>query len=387
MKIIQLLGHNSNWNLDIHYEQGVGEAFLFTAYTHGKRFLDKKIYQKIIDSSMIDLQFYGKKDTTNATGKLSEFDFHPVNVDTDTVTNIYFENCVKEAIKFQLETGFKKIIIPNFYENEETRDIISMIQSMNNYIKSIKHEFNEIEFYMTLPFAHHIIINKEKVEEILVACTDMSIVFDGYFITCETKPETKKKVSTDIKIFKNLTRVFKTLKAQDFKTIYAYANWDAIIYLAETDIDYITIGSFENLRNFDIKRFVEKTSGGFSPGFYFSEKLLNMVKSNDLSNIRGTGNLELILNDKNIFSDIIINENFPWSSTKPDVNKNYLLAVTKLLQEIADIEDLEQRKKHVQKLIDQAIFNYNQLEKRHVFLENESSNYHLASWKTHLANS
>jgi hypothetical protein len=240
---------------------------------------------------------------------------------------------------------------------------------------------------MTLPFAHHIIINKEKVEQILVGVTDMDIVFDGYFVTCENKPEARKKISTDPKIFTCLSQIFKTLKLQDFKTIYGYANWDAIIYLAQTDIDYITIATFENLRNFDIKRFIEKGSGGPSKGFYFSEKLLNMIKADDLTSIRATNNLELIKNEKNIFSDIILNENFPWSSVKPDVNKNYLLAISDLIKKISQIRNMSDRKKYVLELITNAIDIYNELEDRNVFLQNESSNYHLHSWKTYLANS
>jgi len=385
MEIIQILGHNSKWNLDIYAEQEIGDLFLITAYTHGSSFLSKKPFQKIIPYSIIDLQFYGKKETTSAKGKLSEFSFHPVNIEEENLTNVYFENCMKEAIKFQINNGFKRIIIPHFYENEEVSDIISTIKMINNYVKSIKEE-NEVEFYMTLPFANHIIIDRDKVEQILVACTDMEIVFDGYFLTCETKPEAKKKLTTELKIFKNFSKVLKTLKWQGFKTIYAYANWDALLYLAQTDIDYITIASYENLRNFDIKRYTEDRSGGASKGFYFSEKLLNMIKADDLTKIRNTNNMHLISNEKNIFSEVILNDNYHWNIHKPDVNKNYMLSIARLLKRISSIENIEERKKYVLHLIDNANKYYNELEKRNVFLEYESSNYHLNFWKTYLAN-
>ncbi len=170
------------------------------------------------------------------------------------------------------------------------------------------------------------------------------VSFDGYFIVCENKPEFRKKLTTDIKVLRNLSKVLKTLKQQDFETIYAYANWDAIIMLALTDIDYVTIGTYENLRNFDIKRFTEDESGGGSKGYYFSEKLLNMVKADSVTLIRDTDNLNIIKNEKNIFSDIILKNGYPWNIHKPDVNKNYLLAISRLLNTISIINDKRKEK-------------------------------------------
>jgi len=384
MKVTHTLGHNSNWNVDSYINNDIGNYFLITAFTHGANFDSKPLLKKILDISMIDLQFYGKNKRLKK-GKLKDFPFHTSNCKSGEVTSVYFENCAKKSIQFQIDKGFKNIIIPLFYENDKVEDITFAIKSLNRYI--FKLGKSKHKFFMTIPFANHIIIDSDKVEEILFTCTDMDICFDGYFITCENKPEFRKKLTTDIKILKNLSRVFKTLKQQNFETIYAYANWDAIIYLTQTDIDYITIGTYENLRNFDIKRFTEDISGGGSKGYYFSEKLLNMVRADDVTLIRDTNNLNIIRNEKNIFSDIILKDGYPWNIHKPDVNKNYLFAISKLLNEISSIKDFELRKVFVMDLIEKAISNYDYLEDNKIFLNNESSNYHLNIWKTYLANS
>jgi len=385
MKVAHVLGHNSNWNVDIYNQQQVGDYFIITAFTHGLNFDDKNLIKKIRSKALLDLQFYGKNVNTKG-GKLNEFPFHPCNQDDDEATNVYFITCVKQAIQFQINKKFDNVVIPLFYENEELSEIIRTIKEINEYVSNLKEKDNH-RFFMTLPFANHLIIDKDKVEELLIECTDRNIIFDGYFITCENKPEFKKKLTTDIKIFRNLSRVFKTLKDQEFKTIYAYANWDALLYLSQTDIDLITVGSYENLRNFAISRFTEDISGGGSKGYYFSSKLMNMIKANDLTNIREQGQLNLIKNDKNIFSDIILRENFDWNIHKPDVNKNYLLAVTKLLKEISEIKNIDARKTYLLNLINDAIYNYDYLDKNKIYLDNESSNYHLSSWKTYLTNS
>ncbi|RKO68989.1 hypothetical protein D7322_24685 [Sphingobacterium puteale] len=386
MKVTHVLGHNSNWNVESYLQHDIGDFFLITAFTHGARFDTKKGLLPILPFSMIDLQFYGKKTSGDITkGSLSEFPFHPANCSDEEVTSIYFDNCLKQAIKYQEDKGFKNIIIPHFYENEEVSDIVSTIKNINHHVA--KNKLDGRKYFMTLAFANHIIIDKAKVEEILFCCTDMDICFDGYFVTCENKPETRKKLTTDIKILRNLSNVFKTLKIQQFETIYAYANWDAIVILAQTDIDYVTIGTYENLRKFDIVRFTEDQSGGGSKGYYFSEKLLNMVKANDLTSLRDLGQLDRIKNERNIFSDIILRRGYDWNIHKPDVNKNYLLSINRLLHAISAKADLSERKKYVQTLVQSAIDTYNELENNYVYLDNESGNYHLNIWKSYLASS
>lgn len=384
MKILQVLGHNYKWNLDAFHLNGVGDGFLISAFTFGDTFLSEQRVSGLIDKCAIDLQFYGKKTPINK-GHLRDFNFHPINNDEDLTTSTYIPSCMIQAIRYQEKVGFNKVIIPISYETDNCRDVLGLIKSANQYVK--KHKKNGIKYYMTIPFSYDIIRNNDSVEATLVAITDMDIVFDGYFIVCETKPEQGHKITVDPKIITNLSAVFKTLKYQNFETIYGYANWDAMVYLAQTDIDYVTIGTFENLRNFSIKRFTQDMSGGASKGYYFSEKLLNMIKAQDLENIRHNKLLKIIAN-KNIFSDEILDSNYVWSTQKPGVNKNYLLAVSKLLTEIAEIDDIKERTIFVLNKIQEAIDTYNELDDKYVALAaSESQNYHLAVWQQYLLKS
>lgn len=387
MKILHVLGHNPNWNIDIYNEQHVGDAFLITAFSFGESFLTNKRIAPILDKSMLDLQFYGQKNSgVISKGKLSDFDFHPASHAYDDIaTNVLVLNCINQAIKYQIDKGFKKVIIPHIYEDNNPLNIIAYIKAINRYIS--KNRVGDIEYYMTIPFAYDIIRNADNVEQILFELTNMDIVFDGYYIVCENKPEQGHKITNDLKLITNLSKVFKVLKYQGFKTIYAYANWDAIFYLAQTEIDYISIGTYENLRNFSIKRFVEDISGGASEGYYFSEKLLNMIRAKDLINIRLNGMLDHIKNEKNIFSNYILDENYQWNIHKPDVNKNYLLSISKLLNKIASISDIKERTLYVLFLIQNAIDLYDKLDENYVVLQSEGRNYHLNVWLMHLLKS
>lgn len=382
MKIIQVLGHNFKWNIDSFLEQGIGDKLLITAFTFGESFLSNKKISPLLDKCMIDLQFYGKN-VKLTSGKLNEFSFHPINNEGEESTNVYMINCLKQAIKYQEQHGFKNIIIPLYYENETTKEIINTINNINNYLKDNKKD--SVKYYMTIPFAYDIIRDKDTIDDILFSLTDKDILFDGYYVVCENKPEQGHKITTDIKLITNLSVVLKTLKDQGFETIYSYANWDAIIYLAQTDIDYITIGSYENLRNFSIKRFTENISGGASDGYYFSEKLLNMIRAKDLININNNNQTEKIKNSKNIFSDYILSPGYSWNIHKPDVNKNYLLSISNLLKRISEIDQIKERILYVLFCIEAAIKAYDDLEDNYVVLAgSESKNYHLNIWKQYL---
>lgn len=61
MKIVQILGHNPNWNVEAFTQQNIGDEFLITAISFGNKFAINKRVAPILDKSMLDLQFYGQK--------------------------------------------------------------------------------------------------------------------------------------------------------------------------------------------------------------------------------------------------------------------------------------------------------------------------------------
>ncbi|MFO0355674.1 MAG: hypothetical protein ACK50A_01875 [Sphingobacteriaceae bacterium] len=388
MKTLHLLGHNHKWNLDAHFQNEVGEGFVFCAYSFENGFAERETLSgykmnDVLKTSMLDLQFFGKKDSADLeAGKLKSYEFHPCTFVGDTGTNEYVLTAIKNAIKYQIGLGLQDIIIPNYYENENIEQFIGLIKNVNKWLE--KNKKGGHRYFMSVPITNHTIIDSDKIEKILYALTDRSILFDGYYIVCESKPEFKQKISTDIKYLRNLTKVLSVLKKQNFITVYAYANWDAAIFLTLTDIDYITIGSYENLRNFNIKRFLSTEDGGPSKGWYFSEKLLNFVKAQFIDLIREKRCIPLVSNERNMFSDIILDANFPWNNHKPEVHKNYLLAANKLYYELAAEKNMDKRKYMMLKKINSASENYAKLEEQKVFLLEESKNYHLAVWESFL---
>jgi regulator of sigma D len=390
MELLHMMGHNANWNLDLHFKNEVGSGFVFCAYSFPIDYFSRKKgsgynMDRILPKSILDFQFYGKKESSNLTaGNFGSYSFHPANVEDDDLTSVYIFNCIEEAVEYQESLGLDKIIIPNYYENNKLEQLIGIIKQVNRWLggrRKLGHEY-----YMTIPITNHMVIDETKMESLLYALTDMSICFDGFYITCEAKPETRRKISTEMKYLINLSRFLTVLKKQQFKIIYAYANWDALLFFAQVDIDYISIETFENLRNFSIKRFIDVIDGGPSDGWYFSEKLLNFVKAQYIELLRNKGALNLIANTNNIFSDEILNTSYAWNNMKPDVHKNYIVAVSSMFDYLSNFAAGQERKSMLLEMVENSMNTYESLKNRGIKLLDESSNYHLDTWRIFLEN-
>lgn len=383
IKVLHQLGHNYKWSLDTYFNNNVGDGFILSAYALEKTKIGEKISNHQADNylrvSCIDLEFYGNKKSRG--GKLDTYNFHPINFLENDDSQVLTLDSIFEAINFQEEKGFKKIIIPASYkEIDGIDDLINIIKYVN-----IRLEKKEgLEYFMTIPFSYALIQDDFNLEKVLINITDLKIKFDGFYIVCESVLKTNQKISTDYKRYANLLKVFKVLRKEDYKIIYAFANWDALIFLSLVDIDYISIGTYEVLRNFKIDRYTEEGGGGPSDGWYFSQNLLNFIRASEIINIRNNNALSIISNDNNIFSEIILKEAYAWNTHKPDVHKNYLLSINRMFKELSEIEKIEDRIALMINKIENAKNCYIELEKNNIFLTEANSSYHLSFWESFL---
>lgn len=381
MKLLHQLGHKYNWSLDAFFQNKIGDGFIISAYSIDKDKIGKKLsgYEasNYLPVSLIDLQFYGSKESQG--GKLNSYEFHPINYTGKQSTDVSTIDAVVAGVKYQEGLKLENILVPNIYIHPENKGKKSrLIGEINKKVKERK--LKGTNYFMTIPISGSSIRDDEEIEQLLQEMTDMDIVFDGYYIACETNLETRKKISVDFKYYLNLNKVLMTLKKQGFKVVLGFSNVDSLIFSTMSDLDFISIGTYENLRNFNIKRFTANEGGGPSDGWYYSEKLLNFIRARQLEMLRERGVLDLIKNEDNIFSDVILKEGYEWNTHKPDVHKNYLLAISKQLKIIGNIPHGEARIAHTLKLIEGAREVYKKLEEKGVFLDDESSNYHLPTW-------
>jgi hypothetical protein len=383
MKLLHKLGHNYKWGLDAYFQNHIGDGFILCAYSISKDLIGTALsgYKKedYLPISFLDLQFYASKASNG--GSLKTYAFHPANHQATKNTEVSNLDAVIAGVQFQEKAGFKNIIVPSVYIHPDRGNKTSLfIQEANAKIKKIKKSGSK--YFLTVPISGKTIREDSEVEKLLQELTDMDIEFDGYYIACEPNLETKKKISVDFNYYMNLGKILSTLKKQNFKVILGFANVDSLVFAATSEIDYVSIGTYENLRNFNIKRFMGDVKGGPSEGWYYSEKLMNFIKARQLDIIRKRGALDLIKNDENIFSDIILKEGYPWNTHRPDIHKNYLLAISRQLEKIGSAGSESERVAVLKNMIETARNAYKKLEEQGIFLDDESSNYHLPLWMT-----
>lgn len=383
MKLLHLLGHNHNWALDAFFKNQIGDGFIICAYSVEKEKLGQKLSgyksDQYLPCSFLDLEFYGSKASNGK--KLKTYEFHPMNYSGDDATEISTLDAIVAGVGFQESLGLNGVIIPNIQiPLHDSSASLELISGVSSKIRSSKKP--SVPYFMTVPISGALIREDKEIESLLQKLTDIDICFDGYYIVCEPNLETRKKVSVDFKYYTNLIKIISVLKKNGFKIILGFANIDALLFSAFQDIDFVTIGTYENLRNFSFKRFTEKGNGGPSDGWYYSEKLLNFIKAKQLEIIHERGAIDLISNQDNIFSDIILQRGYPWNTHRPDVHKNYLLAISRQLKEVAQEKTKAERIAKIESMIETARSNYKKLEEKGVYLDDESSNYHLALWQS-----
>ncbi len=381
MKLLHQVWYKYNWNLDSYFQDNIWDGFILNAYSIEENKIWKKIsnyeFNSISDKSFLDLQYYWWN--SSKWWKLDTYSFHPIHLSKDDTMTLSWIELIYKWIDYQIDKNFKNIIIPHtYYDITDTKKILDIIKAVNKKLKDDKK--NGFKYYMTLPISNEILYNNELLEELLITITDISISFDGYYIACESKPWIRKKVNDSFVYYNSLNKIFKTLKQQEFSIIYAYANFDAIIFYSLVDIDYISLWTYENLRNFDIKRFTEDKWGWPSKWWYFSEKLLNMIKADNIEYLRTKNSIDFIKNENNIFSDEILSRWILWWNThKPEIHKNYLLSISNIFNEMS-LLDIPSRKKFIIEKIEKAKETYKVLENNWVLLLDESADYHLSNW-------
>lgn len=383
MRILHQLGHNHKWSLDSYFENRVGDGFIISAYSFEKEKITDKLSgykpEQYLPHSLIDLQFYGSKASNGEN--LKSYPFHPINFKKSQETETSVIDSALAGIEYQEKLGLKEVLVPNVYiepeRGQKNSDLISILSKKLN-----KQKKERVSYYLTVPISGTTIREDSEIDALLQGLTDMDIVFDGYYIACEPNLETRKKISVDYKYYSNLNRVLETLKKQGFKVILGFANVDSLVFAALNDLDAVSIGTYENLRNFNIKRFTEDKGGGPSDGWYYSEKLLNFIKAKQLEVLRERGGLDLVANTDNIFSDIILKDGYPWNTHRPDVHKNYLLAIARQLSKVASGSNKAERIAILEQMIEEARANYRSLEEKGIILDDESLNYHLPLWQT-----
>jgi len=380
MEVLHQTGHNFIWNFDSYQKDKTGNGLILSPINIPIERLES-IDISIKKQSYFDPQLYLPKELRS---KLKEYDFFPANLKDGFQTmdfEEYSDIIAKRNIDFQLENDFKAIVIPmRFFEviqDDYYEQLIDyFIEPHIRYFHSLDIDKDVI---MTLIVKHDQLMNDEKRIELLNWVTSLKGISGIYLIFDNNFPD--KQIKDSGYIFNALLFIH-ALKLNELRVHIGYTNTEGLLY-SVANPDSISMGSYENLRQFGIDRFREEKKIKSSPNpRLYSGKLYQWIDRNYIGGIQ-----KLYKNWEEIFEDskykpLMFEAEFNWHFNRPELYKHFFLIFS---QQVASLpSNIQERFQYLEKSLEEALEVFNEIEKSKVRLDRDSDGSHLNLWLTSL---
>lgn len=284
MKVYHQAGHNSKWNIDSFEIDHTGDGVIFSP-VHFPKDRFEGIKEETKKVSLFDPQFY-IPDSQKA--KLHSYDFFPEKL-TNGFSTSDFEAVAHQAaemcLTFQIEHEFESILVPARYYSELVTDYVARQKafSVEPFLAEIEKRKVDKKIFLSLPMTIAMIQDSNYCTEVLNWITSYPEIHGVYLLT--EMAESSKQIKTFEKLQAQI-QFIKNLQGANLKVIVGYCNTEATI-LSALNPYALTIGAYENTRNFSIDKFLEDESEVRGPAarIYFPN-LLNWMRYDTAIEIR-----------------------------------------------------------------------------------------------------
>lgn len=384
MKIYHQAGHNTNWNIESINNDNAGEGIIFSP-VHYKQDQISRVDDELKTTSLFDPQFY-IPDSQKA--KLHSYDFFPEKL-TDGFSTVDFEAIAHKSaemcLNYQLEQNFESIIIPARYYSDLVTDYIEKQKSFSvePFLAEIERQGVDKKVFITLPVTVKMTQDENYRTELLNWITSYPEI-EGVYLLNQIGEVTKQ-----IKQIENLNahiNFIAELQEADLKVIVGYCNTESILISALSPYA-LTMGAYENTRNFSVDKFLDDDSErrGPAPRVYMP-KLLNWVRYDTVIEIK-EDHPELW--DKIYVPTESIETVFSTGMrphfNKPELYKHHFQLMHNQLVTLRNL-DKSARIDRIKEMIQEANSLYQEIEESGVlFFDENCKNGHLPIWNRALA--
>lgn len=376
MKVFHQTGHNIKWNID-SFNEGVGDGLIYSPINiDADKLLGLDL--KLKSTGFLDPQLYL---LNQAKGSIETYPYFPGNLKSDFATpdldndNI---NLAKLCIDYQLKNDFKYLVIPTKYNAENPTNYL--IQCTDYFVlpfcEYAKDENKDKKILLSVIVKGIMLTDDEKRNEVLNWITGHQNV-DGVYLIFENNFASKQ--IKDFDFLFNALRFIKILKDNQMEVHIGYCNTEALLYSLAMP-DSVTIGSYENLRSFGIRRFQETANSPMrSPNArLYSSKLLQWVDYGYIQPMK-----TLVQNYADYFDESSYNPltnfepNYNWQFKKTEPYKHYFYVFDKQIKSLS--KDQFERIENLKINIKTARNLFNKIESS-VLLDDDSDGSHLQHW-------
>jgi hypothetical protein len=376
MKVYHQTGHIEKWNIECYHE-GIGDGLIFSPVNiDAEKLLN--LNPKLKVNSFLDPQLYLLNELK---GTLNTYPYFPGNLKSDFSTpdldNSHIE-LAKLCVDFQLENDFIYIVIPiRYFSDNPTKYFIDSDDLfVNPYCDYIREKNITKKVLLTVIIKGGMLIDEEKRAEVLNWITGHQTI-DGVYLIFENNFSTKQIKDFDYLI--NVLRFIKVLKDNELEVHIGYNNNEGFLYSVAMP-DSVSVGSYENLRSFGIKRFKETDNGQMrSPNArLYSGKLLQWIDYGYVQSMK-----ELVDNYENYFEEskftpLNFKSETNWQFKRTEPYKHYFCIFTNQIKNLPMNQN--ERIIFVKEHIKNAILLFKQISDSDVLLDENSDGSHLATW-------
>ena len=379
IEIFHQLGHNFVWNFQSHDDDSVGDGYILAPSHIAKEQIDSLPVEKST-ISIFDPQFFLPNLQIRS---LSTYDFFPDRLADGFTTSEFANNlcyeCAKRCVQFQIQSGFNKIIIPTRYLTGMPPTFIQQQEQLfvSPFIDAIDSAQTKKPVILQLILNDNMIKNEEYASEILNWITGIQRI-NGVYLIIDINPRSKQIKDIDF-LFLYL-KFIRALRNNDLYVLLGYQNIESTL-LSLADPNGITIGSYENLRMFNIRNFENRDNlpiHGPNARIYVS-KLLQWIDNNYIGAIRKE--IGDVLFDDNQYRALMFQPTYRWHFTKPELYKHFFLVFSEQINKISNLEGLE-RFNLVLNIFDEANQGFALINKAGVALDINNDGSHISTWIT-----
>ena len=380
IEIYHQLGFRHQWNFESYSKDNVGDGFILaSSYMEIDELAALSIEKKRV--SIFDPQFFMPNVRKRS---LSTYHFFPDVVAEGFQTTEYpvvdSVESAEKCILFQLENGFSKIVIPTRYISGMPSEFIPQQEQLfvRPFIDAISKIGKDRPILLQLIVNNGMINDQNFSSDILNWITGIQEI-DGVYLIADVSPRAKQ--ITDIDFLYNYLHFINVLSNNDLYTLLGYLNTEAAL-LTLASPSAVTIGSYENLRMFNIRNFRDDYEGpkhGPNARIYTS-RLFQWIDTRYVGAInRVMGNNDLF--DDNHYKAIMFQPVYRWHFSKPELYKHSFLVFSNQLKSITSYNGRD-RYLALSDQIKDAMGVFDNLGKTEVVLDSDSSGQHLPMWLT-----
>ncbi|HCI57833.1 MAG TPA: hypothetical protein PLN06_05860 [Bacteroidales bacterium] len=374
MKVYHQTGFRFNWNIEC-FQQNVGDGLIFSPINiEADKLL--QLDNSLKETSFLDPQLYLLNE---AKGTLCTYPYFPGNIKPDFSTpdlENSNEILAQLCIDYQLKNNFEYIVIPTRYhvDNPTTYFLQTSDYFVSPFIDYLKTQEIKKKVLQSVIVKTIMLTDEDKRNETLNWITGQPI--DGVYLIFEDN-STGKQIK-DFDFLLNALIFIHILKINGMEVHLGYTNTEAILYSIAMP-DSVTIGSYENLRSFGIKRFQDLENGPMRAprARLYSSHLLQWL---DYQYIEAMS--KLIDDYENYFDDseykpLMFKPDYNWQFMKPEPYKHYFYVFNKQIKGLPETQF--DRIEFLKASIRQSLILFKKIEET-VLLDDDSNGSHLPNW-------